>query len=66
MLATSAPGAPTRFARAVAFALRLRDRLGNAPVGVASLTDHPLPHLFPTADRLAFTLVLKRALLLFV
>jgi hypothetical protein len=50
MAASSGRGAPTRFERAVDFALRLRSGLADVPVGVASLTNRPLPHLFPTAD----------------
>jgi hypothetical protein len=41
-----APDAPARLARAI----RLRRDLGDVPVGVASITDRALPHLFPTAD----------------
>ena len=62
MLATSRRGAPTRYARAVDFARRLRPLLGDAPVGVASLTDRTLPHLFPTADRRVYVSVLENAL----
>src|SRR5262249_48275847 len=35
MLATSHPGGPTRYARALAFARRLRARLADVPFGVA-------------------------------
>jgi hypothetical protein len=62
MLATPRRGAETRYARALAFARRLRPRLGDVPVGVASLTDRTLPHLFPTADRRAYVSVLEQAL----
>src|SRR5262249_13759896 len=36
------------------FALALRPRLQSIPVGVASLTDRVLPHLFPTSEEGAF------------
>jgi hypothetical protein len=54
MAASAARGAPTRFERASDFAVRLRSGLPDIPVGVASLTNRALPHLFPTADQSAF------------
>ena len=51
MLASAEPGAPTRFERARSIAKGLADRLPQVPVGVASITDGLLPHLFPTTDR---------------
>lgn len=60
MLAAGSPGAPTRFERAVRFALRLRRALSGVPVGVASITNRPLPHLFPTADESAFAATVTR------
>ena len=62
MLATRFRGEPTRFQRAVQVALELRPRLGDVPVGVASLTDRPLPHIFPTADRQTFSAVVERVI----
>jgi len=50
MKAAADPGAPSRFERAQALAVRLRRELGDVPVGIASITDRALPHLFPTAD----------------
>jgi von Willebrand factor type A domain len=44
-------GRPTRFSRAVAAARRLRDALPATPVGLASMTDRVLPHMFPSIDR---------------
>jgi len=61
MLAAASPTAPTRFDRAHAAALSLRDEL-DAPVGIASWTDRVLPHLFPTSDREAYRATLERAL----
>ncbi|TML71045.1 MAG: VWA domain-containing protein [Actinobacteria bacterium] len=54
MKAAAAPAAPTRFERAQALAIRLRRKLGDVPVGIASITDRALPHLFPTADLNSF------------
>lgn len=54
MLASTGPDAPTRFERAGNLALRLRDGLPEVPVGLASMTDRLLPHLFPTTDRRVF------------
>ena len=62
MLAARAVDAPTRFARAVDLAVRLRGALADVPVGVASLTDRTLPHLFPTVDQEAHARVVRRAL----
>ena len=44
-------GRPTRYARAVAVAERVRDELRGTPVGLASMTDRVLPHIFPSIDR---------------
>src|SRR4051794_11560828 len=44
-------GRPSRYARAAAVAERLRDALPGTPVGLASVTDRVLPHVFPTIDR---------------
>ena len=55
------PHGPTRYTRAVAAALRLRAALPDVRVGLASMTDRPLPHLFPTANRVLFSRVLRRA-----
>ena len=62
MLAARAPSDDTRFDRSVRFALELRPRLAGVPVGVASLTDRPLPHVFPTADRRTFSSVVTGAI----
>jgi hypothetical protein len=50
MLARSGLGGTMRLARAKAAAVKLRSALPDIPVGVASLTDRVLPHLFPSAD----------------
>jgi hypothetical protein len=50
MLARQARTGPTRLARARTLAVRLRDDLPGIKVGVASITDRVLPHLFPTPD----------------
>ena len=51
MLAQTSPDAPTRLERAKAAAERLRAGLPVVPVGIASLTNRVLPHLFPSADQ---------------
>jgi len=53
---------PTRLDRARADAKKLRAQLGNVPVGVGSLTDRVLPHLFPSASANAFNGVLDESL----
>jgi hypothetical protein len=62
MKAATSPGSPTRFQRAQALALRLRDELGDIPVGLASITDRALPHLFPTPDSDTFGVTLHKAI----
>jgi hypothetical protein len=54
MLARRSPGAPDRLDRARALAVEVRSRLGDIPVGIASMTDRVLPHLFPSPDPVAF------------
>jgi hypothetical protein len=54
MHASREPGAPSRFQRARRIALSLRDALPQVPMGIASMTDGVLPHLFPTTDRRVF------------
>ena len=62
MSAAAAAGAPTRLERAVGAGLRIRSSLPEIPVGVVSMTDRALPHLFPTADASAFAAVATRAI----
>lgn len=47
-------GAPRRIDRAKAAAIELRSALTGVPVGLASLTDRVLPHLFPSPDDRVF------------
>jgi hypothetical protein len=54
MLAAARDGEPTRIDHARAEAERLTDALPEVPVGILSLTDRVLPHLFPTTDRQVF------------
>lgn len=54
MLASARAGAPTRLERAREQAELLRERLPQVPVGILSLTDRLLPHLFPTTDSSVF------------
>ena len=59
MLASSGADKPTRWDRAAAAGREMREALGDVPVGVASMTDRVLPHLFPTTNREAFDDVLQ-------
>ena len=61
MLARRAPSEPTRLDRARAVAKRLRSAIPETRVGVASLSDRVLPHLFPTLGANAFAAVIDRA-----
>lgn len=60
MLARRGRG-PMRIERAKAAATSLRAALPTIPVGIVSLTDRVLPHLFPSADRRAFESTLGRS-----
>lgn len=62
MLARTGATDPTRLERARTIAKRLRAELDDVPVGVASLTDRLLPHLFPSVSVTAFTSTVDRAI----
>jgi hypothetical protein len=62
MLARSDAEATTRLERASDAALELRDGLVDTRVGVASLTDRVLPHLFPSPDVESFRSTVVNAL----
>jgi hypothetical protein len=61
MLAQADPDSRIRLDRAKAASRAVRDTLPNVPVGVASLTDRVLPHLFPTTDHDVFHATLEKA-----
>jgi hypothetical protein len=61
MLGRRDPSAPTRLQRARSLAKEIRAGLTEVPVGVSSLTDRLLPHLFPTLSANAFTSTVDRA-----
>ena len=62
MLAQKSADTPTRLERAKGAAARLRAELPGVPVGVASLTNRVLPHLFPSADQSVFRATLEQAI----
>jgi hypothetical protein len=62
MLASADPESPIRLDRARNLAVRLRDRLPEVPMGVASLTDRILPHAFPTTDRRVFVATIGQSI----
>ena len=62
MLASRAPETPTRFDRARAIARALDKALPAAAVGIASMTDRVLPHLFPTVNQADFDATLDDAI----
>jgi hypothetical protein len=62
MLAAEEDGSPTRLLRARRAAARLRGQLADVPVGLASLSDRVLPHIFPTVDDEAFVSALSRSI----
>lgn len=62
MLARESLGAPTRLERAKAAAVRMRASLDAVPVGLASLTNRVLPHVFPSTDKDLFRAALGRAI----
>lgn len=62
MLARKSPGGASRLARAKADAAVLRAAIPTVPVGLASLTDRTLPHLFPSSDEDAFRATLAQSI----
>jgi hypothetical protein len=62
MEARARRGGPTRFDRALSAAKELRAAMPSVPVGIASVTDRVLPHLFPTTSANVFTATLDRAM----
>jgi hypothetical protein len=62
MLAAAEPRSATRLARAKRAAIELREELSGISVGVASVTDRALPHLFATTDAQAFRATVERAI----
>lgn len=62
MLAQRNLAAPARLERAKETAALLRASLPGVPVGIASLTNRVLPHLFPSADEAVFRATLERAI----
>jgi hypothetical protein len=62
MLAAAGPREPTRLARAKRAAIALRDELSGVAVGVASMTDRALPHVFATTDAQAFRATVERVI----
>jgi hypothetical protein len=62
MLAQEGLGSDRRFDRARDAASRLRASLPGVPMGLVSMTDRILPHLFPSADEDVFEATLRRSL----
>ena len=62
MLAQRDIDAPMRIDRAKAAASEIRAALPEVPVGIASLTDRVLPHLFPSIDADVFGATIERSL----
>lgn len=62
MLAQRSPAAPKRIERAKAAASTIRAAVPGVRVGLVSLTDRLLPHLFPSAAEDVFGATLERAL----
>ena len=62
MLAAGGPHMDTRFERARDLALRIRTAMPSIPMGLASFTDRPLPHLLPTPDQKVFAAVLRHSI----
>ncbi|HXG77605.1 MAG TPA: VWA domain-containing protein [Gaiellaceae bacterium] len=61
MLASRTPGSARRIERAKETALAVFEALPTVRVGLASVTDRTLPHLFPTADGDVFRATLQKA-----
>ena len=62
MAASSSAGSDTRFERAVALGKEMRAELPELRVGIVSVTDRVLAHLFPTGNYRSFELTLDKAI----
>lgn len=62
MLAQADAGSEMRIERAKSVASELRGDLADVPVGIASLTDRVMPHLFPSSNAEVFHATLDRSL----
>ena len=62
MLARREEGSAARIDRAKAAAVALREQLPDVRVGVATLTDRVLPHLFPSSSEDTFAATLRGAI----
>jgi hypothetical protein len=62
MLARADRGSPARIDRAASAAIEVRDELGGIKVGIASMTDRVLPHLFPSANEDVFRATVEQAI----
>jgi hypothetical protein len=62
MLAQRSSDGPRRIERAKTAAADLRNSLPGVPVGIATLTNRVLPHVFPTVDEDVFRAVLERSI----
>lgn len=62
MLASRGPAGVPRMIRARRAALLVRAALPAIPVGIASVNDRVLPHLFPSPDRASFASTLTRTI----
>ena len=62
MLARSERSSPARIARAKSAAVEVREALVGIKVGIGSLTDRVLPHLFPSADEDVFRATIEQSI----
>ena len=62
MLARPDRGSPGRMARAVSAAVEVREELSGVKVGIASMTDRVLPHLFPSANEDVFRATIEQSI----
>lgn len=62
MLASDTPDSPSRIERAKEVAAAVKAAVPGVPVGLGSVTDRTLPHLFPTADEDVFHATLEKAI----
>jgi hypothetical protein len=62
MLARSDRSSPARIERAKSAAVEVREELGGIRVGIASLTDRVLPHLFPSANEDVFRATIEQSI----
>jgi hypothetical protein len=62
MLAARSAHSATRLQRSIDASIELRAKLADVPFGVGTITNRPLPNLFPSVDRVQFERVVRETI----